>query len=204
MVWAMYMDLTPTVEDERYVSIAPPTTAIVVFTTIDGILRHPMTGSCAEARLGLELLANRGVPVVLMSHGDCGPVQELQRELGLRQPFICERGAALYIPRGYFEELDGMASGDAAWEIFDFGVPEPARAVRLLASLFSVRGEDVMTIGFGCDWHDRALLAAVHVAIVVRQDGVDQQRLLQRFPGAYVTAASGPAGWSEAVLGSTI
>ena len=200
----MYMDLSLAVEDERYVSIAPATTSIVVFTAIDGILRHPATGVCSEARDGLEMLASRGVPVVLMSHGEPGPVQDLQEELGFRQPFICERGAALYIPRGYFEELDGLTSGDSAWEIFDFGVPEPARAVRLLTSLFSVRGEDVLTIGFGCDWDDRMLLDAVNVPIVVRQEETDQARLFRRFPAAYVTAAAGPAGWSEAVLGSAV
>jgi predicted mannosyl-3-phosphoglycerate phosphatase (HAD superfamily) len=200
----MYMDLSPSVEDERYVSVAPAATSLVVFTAIDGILRHPINGTCAEARVGLDLLASRGVPVVLMSHGDPGPVQELQRELGIVQPFICEGGATLYVPRGYFEELDGLTAGDPAWEVFDFGVAEPARAVRLLVSLFSVRGEDVLTIGFGCGWNDRTLLTAVNVPIVVREEGVDQSRLRQRFPAAYVTAAAGPAGWSEAVLGSTI
>ena len=199
----MYMDLSSHVEDECYVSMAPAATSIVVFTAIDGILRGA-DGSCAEARAALELLATRGVPVVLMSGGEPGPVQALQHELGLLQPFICRGGSALYIPRGYFEELDGLSSGNPAWEMFDFGVREPARAVRLLVSLYSVRGEEVMTIGFGCDWADRLLLAAVNVPILVRQEGSDQSRLVRRFPGAYLTSAAGPAGWSEAVLGSTI
>jgi predicted mannosyl-3-phosphoglycerate phosphatase (HAD superfamily) len=185
----------------RYASA--PATSIVVFTAIEGSLRHGPGGSCHDARGALNLLLARGIPVVLLSHGDAGEVQDLQRELGLLQPFICEGGASLYIPRGYFEELDGLASGDDTWEIFEFGVRDPARAVRLLSSLYSVRGEDVLTIGFGCDWSDRALLAAVHVPVVVRADTEDQARLLRRVPGAYVTTATGPAGWSEAVLGST-
>ena len=154
-------------------------------------------------RGALNLLIARAIPVVLLSHGDATQVQDLQQELGLMQPFICRGGAALYIPRGYFEELDGLAAGDDTWEIFEFGVRDPARAVRLLSSLYSVRGEDVLTIGFGCDWNDRALLAAVHVPVIVRADSEDQARLLRRIPGAYVTTATGPAGWSEAVLGST-
>ena len=185
----------------RYV--AAPATSIVVFTAIEGALRHGPGGSCHDARGAMNLLIARGIPVVLLSHGDARDVQDLQRELGLAQPFICEGGASLYIPRGYFEELDGLASGDDTWEIFGFGVRDPARAVRLLSSLFSVRGEDVLTIGFGCDWSDRALLAAVHVPVVVRTDAEEQARLLRRVPGAYVTTATGPAGWSEAVLGST-
>jgi predicted mannosyl-3-phosphoglycerate phosphatase (HAD superfamily) len=181
---------------------APASTSIVVFTAIEGALRNGPGGSCHDARGALNLLIARGIPVVLMSHGEAADVQSLQREVGLVEPFMCEGGAALYIPRGYFEELDGLAAGDDTWEIFEFGVRDPARAVRLLSSLYSVRGEDVLTIGFGCDWNDRALLAAVHVPVVVRADSEEQARLLRRVPSAYVTTATGPAGWSEAVLGS--
>ena len=46
------------------------------------------------------------------------------------------------------------------------------------------------------------LLAAVAVPVIVRNDLYDQVRLLRRVPGAYLTAATGTAGWSEAVLGS--
>jgi predicted mannosyl-3-phosphoglycerate phosphatase (HAD superfamily) len=185
--------------------LTPPpaaATSIVVFTTIDGALRQSATGSCEGARLALDVLATRGVPIVLMSNGDAASVEHCQRELGLAQPFICEGGSTLYIPRGYFEELDGLTSGDDAWETFHFGVADPARAVRLLSSLFNVRGEDILTIGFGSGWTDRLLLAAVDVPIIVRDEEHDQRRLFQRFPAAYVTTASGPAGWSEAVLGA--
>jgi len=181
--------------------LASPT-SIVVFTAIDGILRDRDRGPCGQVRNGLNLLCERQVPVVLMSHGDAEPVQRLQHELGLLEPFICEGGAVLYIPRGYFEELDGLTSGDDRWEVFQFGVRDPARAVRLLASLFCVRGADVLTIGFGCSWADRTLLASVSVPIIVRNDSDDQAKLLRRIPGAYVTTATGAAGWSEAVLGS--
>ena len=199
----MHMELTPGADD-RALFASAAMTSIVVFTTVDGVLRHPDTGSCAEAREALQLLAARGVPVVLMSHDDASALQDVQRELGLEYPFICRGGAALYIPRGYFEELDGLSAGDEDWEIFQFGVRDPSRGVRLLASLYSVRGEDILTIGFGSHVDDCALLTAVHVPIVVRQRDVDPLRLLRRCPAAYVTAAVGPAGWNEAVLGTTV
>src|SRR5687767_10442830 len=179
-----------------------PTTSIVVFTAIDGILRQQESEPCCDARMALDLLHERSVPVVLLSHDGPEPAQALQAELGLLEPFICDGGATLYIPRGYFEELDGLAAGDDCWEVFHFGVRDPARAVRLLASLFSVRGEDILTIGFGCRWADRALLAAVNVSIIVRDGSDDHEKLVRRIPGAYLTTATGPAGWSEAVLGS--
>jgi hypothetical protein len=179
-----------------------PATAILVFTAIDGILRQEESEPCCDARTALDLLRERRVPVVLMSHGAAAPVQALQAELGLVEPFICDGGATLYIPRGYFEELDGLAAGDDSWEVFHFGVREPARAVRLLGSLYSVRGEDILTIGFGCRWVDRSLLAAVNVSIIVRDGAGEYDRLLRYIPGAYLTSAAGPAGWTEAVLGA--
>jgi predicted mannosyl-3-phosphoglycerate phosphatase (HAD superfamily) len=178
------------------------TTSIVVFTAIDGILRQQESEPCCDARAALDLLRDRGVPVVLMSHGPADAVQALQAELGLLQPFICDGGATLYIPRGYFEELDGLAAGDDSWEVFHFGARDPARAVRLLGSLYAVRENDILTIGFGCRWADRALLAAVNVSIIVRDGSGEYDRLLRHIPGAYVTTAAGPAGWTEAVLGS--
>jgi predicted mannosyl-3-phosphoglycerate phosphatase (HAD superfamily) len=197
----MHPDLTPGADDQSFLA-SSAMTAIVVFTTIDGVLRHRNSGSYAEAQEALQLLAARGIPVVLMSHDDAPSVQELQRDLCLEYPFVCDSGASLYIPRGYFEELDGLASGDEQWEIFQFGVRDPARAVRLLASLYSVRGEEILTIGFGSRLEDTPLLTAVHVPIVVRQPDSDPTLLSRRVPGAYVTMAMGPAGWNEAVLGS--
>jgi hypothetical protein len=60
----------------------------------------------------------------------------------------------------------------------------------------------VLIVGLGEDWTDRVLLRAVDVPVVVRNGGVDQRRLLKRVPAAYLTHAAGPAGWSEAILGS--
>ena len=200
----MHTALRASRDAESFVAASSAPTSIVVFTTVDGVLRHPGTPSCDDAREALALLTTRGVPVVLMSHGDAASLQETQRELGLAHPFICHGGACLYIPRGYFEELDGLTSGDEAWEVFQFGVSDPSRALRLLASLYSVRGEDILTIGFGGAWEDCALLAAVDVPIVVRQQTSDSTRLLRKIPSAYLTTAIGPAGWSEAVLGSAV
>lgn len=197
----MRIDLSPAPPSDVHINL-PPATQMVVISAVDGIIRDGC-GSCDEARVALDLLAASGIPAVLMSRGAPGDVQALQRELGLRHPFICEGGAALYIPRGYFMELDGLASGDDEWEVFTFGTPDPTRAVRLLTSLYSVRGEETLTIGFACDWQDRALLAAVDVPVVVRTGSPEQQKLVRRVPGAYLTDASGPAGWCEAVLGST-
>jgi mannosyl-3-phosphoglycerate phosphatase family protein len=101
----------------------PTSAGVVVITDVDGVLRHPDSRSLAEARPALELLAKGASPVVLCSDNSAAELLALQQELGLRYPFICEGGAALYIPGGYFCDcIDlGLTGGD--WEVIEFGPP---------------------------------------------------------------------------------
>lgn len=183
---------------------APFSHAVVIFTRVDGTLRQG-NQPCEVARTAVKMLAAEHVPVVFVSDDAAPRVQALQQELGVSDPFICDGGRGLYIPRGYFEELDGLSAGDEHWEVFRFPADDTVRGVRLLTSLFSVRCDDLVTIGLGCDWADRTLLSAVQVPVIVRADGKDkdQNRLLEYLPQAYLTTASGAEGWSEAVLGSS-
>ena len=177
--------------------------SVIIFTRVDGALREKWEHPCDTVRSAVATVAGDGVPVVLVSDDSPEHVEQLQRDLAVRGPFICAGGETLFIPRGYFEELDGLSSGDAQWEVFSFPSGDPTRAVRLLTSLFAVHADDLLTVGLGCDWSDRSFLRAVDVPIVVRNDGKDQRRLLRSLPNAYLTTATGGHGWSEAVLGSS-
>jgi predicted mannosyl-3-phosphoglycerate phosphatase (HAD superfamily) len=179
----------------------PGSPSLVVFTSVDGTLTDD-TGSCAAVRPALDLLAAEGVPVVLAAHHAAAELMELQRGLGSPHPFICDGGAAMHVPNGYFADLEDLWPLDEAWHVLPLGAPDLGRAVRLLATLFQVSGADVLTIGLGCSWRDRQLLGAVDVPIIVRSETPDQARLQRRLPGAYLTNAAGPAGWQEAILGS--
>jgi predicted mannosyl-3-phosphoglycerate phosphatase (HAD superfamily) len=182
----------------------PPSASVVVITDVDGVLRHSDTRSLAEARPGLDALASDRWPVVLCSEQSAAELIRLQRELGLRHPFICENGAALYIPGGYFCECVDLGRTGGEWEVIEFGrhrgVTSPVYAVRLLIALYRACGNPFI-IGIGSSWRDGALLREVDTAIVVRSEGADQTRLLRKVPTAYLTTACGPAGWTEAILG---
>lgn len=175
--------------------------AIVVFTAIDGALCDG-TGAWREATDALALLASRDIPVVLVSARCAADVIALQERLGLRQPFICRSGAELHVPRGYFPDLQDLWPSDEVWHVIGLGAPEPGRAVRVLVSLFQTSGRDILTVGLGSTWADRLFLTDVDVPIIVGGHAPDEQRLHRVLPGAYVTTAAGPAGWSEAILGS--
>jgi predicted mannosyl-3-phosphoglycerate phosphatase (HAD superfamily) len=175
--------------------------ALVVFTSVDAIRRGAEV-SCADVRLALDLLAGQGVPVVLASKHSADELMALQSGLGQAHPFICDGGASMHVPNGYFADLQDLWPQDETWHVVPLGAPDIGRAVRLLVSLFQLSGADILTIGLGCSWNDHTLLEAVTVPIIVRSDSPDQTRLQRKIPGAYLTSATGPAGWQEVILGS--
>lgn len=182
----------------------PVSAPLVVFTALDGTLRDGVTRSCDAARGAVAMLAARAVPVVLVADEAPGEVMALQSDLGLRCPFVCGGGAALYAPHGYFPDLSGLVESCGTWDVLRFhGARDAGRAIRLLISLYRASGADAVIVGLGHDWADRTLLREVDVPIIVGNASVDQERLLRELPGAYVTTtAAGAAGWSEAILGS--
>ena len=175
---------------------------LVIFTRVDALLRERAVAACDLTRDAVTALSSTRVPLVLVSDSDSGDVRTIQRELGLLQPFISNAGAELHIPPGYFTQPCDVAARDDEWEMFSFDAVGPTAAMRLLGALFLARGHDkILTVGLGCDSGDRAMLAAVDIPIVVRDQRSDQSVLLRHVPGAYLTTASGAAGWVEAVVG---
>jgi predicted mannosyl-3-phosphoglycerate phosphatase (HAD superfamily) len=197
------MHCEPTTHSEReLVALTSTSPSLVVFTSVDGAIRHGAEGTCAGVRPALDLLGSQGIPVVLASQHPAAELMALQKGLGQAHPFVCDGGARMYVPNGYFADLQDLWPHDETWHEVPLGAPDIGRAVRLLVSLFQVSGADILTVGLGCTWSDRLLLDAVNVPIIVRNDTPDQARLRRRIPGAYVTTAMGPAGWQEAILGS--
>ncbi len=72
----------------------------LVFSDLDGTLLDERTYSWAAARSGLELLAGRSVPLVLVTSKTLAEVEPLRRDMQLGDPFIVENGAAVFLPPG--------------------------------------------------------------------------------------------------------
>jgi len=183
-----------------------PAPSLVVMTAAED-LWGPGPRSGGEAiREAVGRLAAHGVPIVLSSHDGAAGVLALQRTLGIAGPFICDAGAALYLPAGYFGALPGLGHRVDGWDVIPCASPrrdagESPEAVRLVVSLFRMCAGEVIIVGVASQWRDRVLLREADVPIVIRRDG-EQERLRVRFPTAYVTEQHGPAGWIEAMLGS--
>ena len=177
--------------------------SLVIFTTLDGPLRDVRSSGAGPARNAIAVLADQGIPLVLVSRDAAEDVFAVQHELGLRHPFICDGGTAAYVPHGYFTELNGLTEPCGDWDVIPFQHGRgTAQAVRLLIALYRSYFDDAVVVGLGDRWDDRELLSEVDVPIVVRSEAADQRQLMLKLPSAYVTRASGPAGWSEAILGS--
>ncbi|MAL98134.1 MAG: mannosyl-3-phosphoglycerate phosphatase [Alteromonadaceae bacterium] len=76
---------------------------MVIFTDLDGTLLDHHSYSWAPARPALEALNRGRIPVILCSSKTRAEIATLRDELQNQHPYIVENGAAVIIPRGYFE-----------------------------------------------------------------------------------------------------
>ncbi len=103
------------------IRIMRSSSSVVVFADVDqGFLA---SGSSAATSEGEELLAREHVNLVLCSSMTRAELEVCQQGLGIRQPFICESGAAVLVPHEYFpfdvpcdRELPGF-------HVMEFGRP---------------------------------------------------------------------------------
>ena len=180
--------------------------SLVIFTAVDGLVTSPDGAASVDAaRHVVELLRPFGVPVIFITDQPAAEMLRLQQELGVRHPFIADGGTELYVPNGYFPDvLDMEPDEDSEWQVLCLHARggEIGDAVRLLMALYRFGDDPVLFVGLGDNWKHRALLREVDVPVIVRNDGVDQARLLRSVPGAYLTMAAGADGWAEAILGA--
>lgn len=149
----------------------------------------------------VDLLRSWGARLILVTASAADAVRQMQRELHMTEAFICEGGAALHVPRCY-RGTQSSNGADGEWETFRFNPPDKAAAVTMLRDVLVGLGrQDVLTIGIGCDLDDYGVLSTVEVPVVVRDVVKDQSGLLRYVPGAYLTNATGPNGWAEALIG---
>ena len=77
------------------------TVPIVVYADIDGAFRAADLTTSAPA-LTCEVLGRENLVLVLCSHMTRVELEMCRQHLGIAHPFICESGAAVLIPHGYF------------------------------------------------------------------------------------------------------
>ncbi|HOB54360.1 MAG TPA: HAD-IIB family hydrolase [Acidobacteriota bacterium] len=120
----------------------------VVFTDLDDTLLDEQTYSWSAARSGLELLAGRSIPLVLVTSKTLAEVEPLRRDMRLDGPFIVENGAAVFVPpdSGWPEATDLPEVAGYRCRLFGRPYAEARRFMASQAARLGARGFGDMTI----------------------------------------------------------
>ena len=80
----------------------PKDARFLVFTDLDGSLLDHHSYSYLDALPQLHMLEHLGIPVIPATSKTRQELEHIRAELGSKEPFIVENGAAVFIPVGYF------------------------------------------------------------------------------------------------------
>jgi len=92
----------------------------VIFTDLDGTLLHPITYSFAETMPALDLIKERGIPLVICSSKTRAEIEVYRKRLDNVHPFISENGGGIYLPAGYFP-FHGSGDQQGGYEVIALG-----------------------------------------------------------------------------------
>ncbi|MFH0731174.1 MAG: HAD-IIB family hydrolase [Pseudomonadota bacterium] len=121
---------------------------VIIFTDLDAsLLDHNDYGFSGAAPALLQIKARR-IPLIAVTSKCRGEVESIQVQLGIRDPFIIENGAALFLPKGYrgLTIAGGVEEGDQI--VFRWGMPyQKIRSALIEAQKqFPVRGFGDMAV----------------------------------------------------------
>ena len=94
---------------------------LVVITDLDGTLLDQQTYSYEPSLAAIERLRGQKFPLVLCSSKTAAEILALQRQLQLKEPFICESGGAIFLPRGYFPFPIAALKSQRQMDVIEFG-----------------------------------------------------------------------------------
>jgi mannosyl-3-phosphoglycerate phosphatase len=119
---------------------------ILIYTDLDGTLLRYHTYSFQEALFALAEIKKRNIPLILCSSKTKGEIEEYQRKLRIKYPFISENGGAIFIPKGYFNKPKNDLKIKGKYLVLELGTPYK----KLRKSLVEIsRKFGVKVVGFG-------------------------------------------------------
>ncbi|MBN2815414.1 MAG: HAD-IIB family hydrolase [Campylobacterales bacterium] len=81
----------------------------LLFSDLDGTLLDHNSYDFSDANEALKLLQLKKIPLILATSKTFAEVLEIQKKLGIKQPFIVENGAGIFLPKDC-EVLNGISS----------------------------------------------------------------------------------------------
>ena len=95
----------------------------IVFVDADAAPGAPPSDRGDRLAGALERLAARRVTIVLCSRRTRAEFESVRQALGIFHPFVCERGAAAYVPERYFGSDLENARRVGGYQAIEFGEP---------------------------------------------------------------------------------
>ncbi len=132
-------------KDSEMQQLKSKANGVVVFTDLDGTLLDE-NYSYKETLPIINRLLELGFRIVFCSSKTRREIEFYREAFGINDPFISENGAAIFIPRGCFEQNQGYAKRTRLYDIIELGISYSA--IRL--AFEAVRGRcGCQLLGFG-------------------------------------------------------
>ena len=74
---------------------------LIIFTDLDGSLLNHDDYSYTDALPSLKRIKKQKIPLIFTTSKTRAEIEPLQEEIGIKEPFIVENGAAVFFPEGY-------------------------------------------------------------------------------------------------------
>ncbi len=102
---------------------APPDSRFLIFTDLDGTLLSETTYDPGPAWPLLQRCRKAAIPVIFCSSKTAAEIIALKQALDNPDPFICENGGAIYIPKDTFPLTGLQTRSEGDFEIIEIGRP---------------------------------------------------------------------------------
>ena len=106
----------------------------IIFTDLDGTLLDRNTYSFEPALPALDLIKQKGIPLILTSSKTRAEMEFYKKQLEINHPFISENGGAVFIPKGYFSFPFPYNRESDEYSVLEFGTFYP-KIVEVLNSI---------------------------------------------------------------------
>jgi len=94
------------------------TAKIIIFTDIDGTLLDKEY-SFQDVQPIIKKLQSVNIPIILCSSKTRSEIEYYRSKLDIKEPFISENGAAIFIPKGYFQSKHNCTKSNEDYDIVE-------------------------------------------------------------------------------------
>jgi len=115
---------------------------VIIFTDLDGSLLNHEDYSFAAARPSIERIKRAGIPLIITTSKSRLEVELLQRDMGIREPFIVENGGGIFFPYGYRDFMIENGEWDGDYTLIRIGTTYSTirNFLKKVGARFEIRG----------------------------------------------------------------